>query len=86
VVPGRAGAFAGRHDDAPGKALDHAADTPDHAPAAAPRFRWLLDLPHGVQAAVAMALLVGGFGLQFAVTNPLMATRVFHLGGRRPAS
>ena len=27
-----------------------------------------------------MALLVGGFGLQFAVTNPLMATRVFHLG------
>ena len=33
-----------------------------------------------VQAAAAMALLVGGFGLQFAVTNPLMATRVFHLG------
>jgi hypothetical protein len=27
-----------------------------------------------------MALLVGGFGLQFGVTNPLMATRVFHLG------
>jgi sugar phosphate permease len=27
-----------------------------------------------------MALLVGGFGLQFAVTNPLMASRVFHLG------
>jgi Transmembrane secretion effector len=25
-------------------------------------------------------LLVGGFGLQFAVTNPLMASRVFHLG------
>jgi len=50
------------------------------APAAARRFRWLLDLPPGVQAAAAMALLVGGFGLQFAVTNPLMATRVFHLG------
>jgi MFS family permease len=44
------------------------------------RFRWLLDLPRGVQAAAAMALLVGGFGLQFAVTNPLMASRVFHLG------
>ena len=27
-----------------------------------------------------MALLVGGFELQFAVTNPLMASRVFHLG------
>jgi hypothetical protein len=27
-----------------------------------------------------LALLVGGFGLQFAVTNPLMAGRVFHLG------
>ena len=27
-----------------------------------------------------MALLVGGFGLQFAVTNPLMADRVFRLG------
>ena len=38
------------------------------------------NLPHGVQAAAVMALLVGGFGLQFAVTNPLMATRVFHLG------
>jgi len=57
-------------------------------PAAAPsreatrarRFRWLLDLPPGVQAAAALALLVGGFGLQFAVTNPLMASQVFHLG------
>ena len=28
----------------------------------------------------ATALLVGGFGLQFAVTNPLMADRVFGLG------
>jgi hypothetical protein len=27
-----------------------------------------------------MALLVGGFGWQFAVTNPLIATRLFHLG------
>ena len=26
-----------------------------------------------------MALLVGGFGIQFEVTNPLMATTVFHL-------
>ena len=50
------------------------------APIPARRFRWLLDLPRGVRAAAAMALLVGGFGLQFAVTNPLMATRVFHLG------
>jgi hypothetical protein len=44
------------------------------------RFGWLLDLPREVRAAVFMALLVGGFGLQFAVTNPLMASRVFHLG------
>jgi len=43
------------------------------------RFRWLLDLPRGVQLAAAMALLVGGFGIQFEVTNPLMATAVFHL-------
>jgi predicted MFS family arabinose efflux permease len=49
-------------------------------PAAAPRrFRWILDLPRGVQLAAAMALLVGGFGYQFEVTNPLMATKVFHL-------
>ena len=27
-----------------------------------------------------MALLIGGFGIQFEVTNPLMATRVLHLG------
>jgi MFS family permease len=47
---------------------------------AARRFRWLLDLPREVRAAVGLALLVGGFGLQFAVTNPLMAGRVFHLG------
>jgi MFS family permease len=51
------------------------------APAgAARRFRWVLDLPPGIRAAAVMALLLGGFGLQFGVTNPLMATRVFHLG------
>jgi Transmembrane secretion effector len=44
------------------------------------RFRWVLDLPRGIQVAAGMALLVGGFGIQFEVTNPLMATRVFHLG------
>jgi hypothetical protein len=57
-----------------------------HAPAAgaeavtARRFRWVLDLPPGIRTAVAMAVLLGGFGLQFAVTNPLMAARVFHAG------
>jgi MFS family permease len=49
-------------------------------PGASRRFRWLLDLPRGVQAAAFMAFLVGGFGTQFEVTNPLMATDVFHLG------
>lgn len=53
---------------------------PDPRTTAVRRFRWLLDLPRPVQAAAAMALLIGGFGLQFAVTNPLMASRVFHLG------
>jgi hypothetical protein len=47
---------------------------------AARRFRWVLDLPRGIQVAAGMALIVGGFGIQFEVTNPLMATRVFHLG------
>lgn len=47
---------------------------------AARRFRWLTDLPGGARAAAVMALLVGGFGWQFAVTNPLIATRLFHLG------
>lgn len=57
-----------------------------HAPAAdaaavrTRRFRWVLDLPPGVRTAAAMALLVGGFGLQFGVTNPLMAAEVFHVG------
>jgi hypothetical protein len=50
------------------------------APATARRFRWLADLPPDVRAAAAMALLVGGFGWQFAVTNSLIATRVFGLG------
>jgi Transmembrane secretion effector len=50
------------------------------AAAAARRFRWLTGLPPEVRAAAAMALLVGGFGWQFAVTNPLIATRVFGLG------
>jgi MFS family permease len=44
------------------------------------RFRWLLDLPGRIQAIAFMALLLGGFAYQFEVTNPLMATRVFHLG------
>jgi len=70
--PGPADAPSGTPADAP----SHAAG----APVPARRFGWLLDLPSGVQAAAAIALLVGGFGLQFAVTNPLMATRVFHLG------
>jgi MFS family permease len=56
------------------------AKAPSRAATHARRLRWLLDLPPGVQAAAAMALLVGGFGLQFAVTNPLMASRAFHLG------
>jgi len=56
-----------------------APDTTAAAPAAR-LFRWLLDLPRDVRAVVLLALLVGGFGLQFAVTNPLMAGRVFHLG------
>ncbi len=56
-----------------------APETTGAAPVAR-RFRWLLDLPREVRAAVVLALLVGGFGLQFAVTNPLMAARVFHLG------
>jgi hypothetical protein len=56
------------------------APAPDPAAGQARRFRWVLDLPPGIQAAALMALLLGGFGLQFGVTNPLMATRVFHAG------
>ena len=73
--PAQAGP-ADAHRGTPGDAPDRAAG----GPVTARRFGWLFDLPRGVQAAAAMALLVGGFGLQFAVTNPLMATRVFHLG------
>lgn len=47
--------------------------------AMARRFRWLLDLPLGIRVAAGMALLIGGFGIQFEVTNPLMAIKVFHL-------
>jgi predicted MFS family arabinose efflux permease len=59
------------------------ADSPGHASTQTPgarRFGWLLDLPRGVRAAIVQALLVGGFGWQFAVTNPLMAKYVLHLG------
>jgi predicted MFS family arabinose efflux permease len=59
-------------EDHPGRAATQAQD--------ARRFRWLLDLPRGVQAATLLALLVGGFGWQFAVINPLMAKYVLHLG------
>lgn len=62
---------------APGGAAETAEAT--QAPVAR-RFRWLTDLPGGARAAAVMALLVGGFGWQFAVTNPLIATRLFHLG------
>jgi MFS family permease len=44
------------------------------------RFRWVLDLPRSIQVAAGMALLIGGFGYQYEITNPLMATKVFHLG------
>ncbi len=43
------------------------------------RFRWFLRLPREIQVAAFMAFLVGGFGIQFEVTNPLMATDIFHL-------
>ena len=56
------------------------AEAQAETPVAARRFRWLADLPAGARAAAVMALLVGGFGWQFAVTNPLIATRVFGLG------
>lgn len=43
------------------------------------RITWIFALPKQVKAAVFAALLIGGFGYQFEVTNPLMATDVFHL-------
>lgn len=48
--------------------------------AAARRFRWVLDLPGRIQLIAGVALLFGGFGYQFEVTNPLMASGVFRLG------
>jgi MFS family permease len=83
-APGDPRQAPGHTHQAPG----HADQTPSHpgpsaskdGPVAARRSRWLFDLPREVQAAALMALLVGGFGLQFAVTNPLMASRVFHMG------
>jgi hypothetical protein len=77
--PGRAGQPDRPDTVRPAGRTGHAAP-PDPRTTAVRRFRWLLDLPRPVQAAAAMALLIGGFGLQFAVTNPLMASRVFHLG------
>jgi MFS family permease len=50
------------------------------SPSEAKRLRWVLDLPRPVHAVIAMALLIGAFGLQFSVVNPLMATKIFHLG------
>jgi MFS family permease len=43
------------------------------------RFRWILDLPGSIRLVLVMALLMGGLGYQFEITNPLIATRVFHL-------
>jgi MFS family permease len=57
------------------------ATRPDGArPPSARRFRWVLDLPRDIQVALVLTVGVGGFAYQFAVTNPLMATDVFHLG------
>ena len=61
------------------RVIQPAADRAADQAASARRFRWVLDLPRGVQLAAVMALLIGGFGYQFEITNPLMATRVFHL-------
>jgi hypothetical protein len=47
--------------------------------AGARRFRWILDLPASIRLAAATALLIGGFGYQFEITNPLIATKVFQL-------
>jgi MFS family permease len=58
--------------------IGHRAET---SPGRTPRrFRWVLDLPVRIQLIAGLALLFGGFGYQFEVTNPLMATEVFHLG------
>lgn len=60
--------------------VGHAADQASGSGVSPRRLRWVLDLPRGIQVAAGMALLIGGFGYQFEVTNPLMATKVFHLG------
>jgi Transmembrane secretion effector len=43
------------------------------------RLRWVLDLPRDIRLALLLALLIGGFAYQFAVTNPLMAADVYGL-------
>jgi MFS family permease len=43
------------------------------------RLAWIFSLPKQVRVALVAAFLIGGFGYQFEVTNPLMATKVFHL-------
>jgi MFS family permease len=43
------------------------------------RITWIFTLPKQVRVAVFAAFLIGGFGYQFEITNPLMATDVFHL-------
>jgi len=62
------------------RVVQPAGDRAEDPAALARRFRWVLDLPRRIQLTAAMALLIGGFGYQFEITNPLMATRVFHLG------
>lgn len=62
-----------------GEAVHAARPAPGAAPDAR-RLRWLLGLPPGIRLCVAVSALLGGFACQFAVLNPLMATRVFGLG------
>lgn len=63
-------------------ALGHARQPARGDKVKARRLRWLLDLPPGIQVAAAMAVLMGGFSIQFEVTNPLMAQTVLHLDSR----
>lgn len=58
----------------------HTGQARPHVVPQARRFRWLLDLPPGARSAIVMALLVGGFGMQWQVTNALVARDVFGLG------
>ncbi len=81
AVLGVLAALASRSQVSEGVAGPEATAGREHPAApAARRLRWVLDLPPGVRLAALMGLLIGGFGIQFEVTNPLMATRVFHLG------